>query len=392
MKINQVRAFTVESKAQSADYHLQAKGHWIVDTIIANPMSVYPEYKKSRTSWGIGAMRTVVVEIETDKGIVGIGASIGGPAACYIIEHHLKRFLLGKDPRDIEIIWDQMWRASLYYGRKGLAIMAISAIDLALWDVLGKMRKEPVFNLIGGKTKDRIPMYATMPRPDFAKKMGFWGAKLPLPYGPADGEAGMKKNIEIVAKARKQVGPDYELMLDCYMALNVPYTIELARRVEPYRVKWIEEFLHPDDYEGHSQVRAAVKSCLLTTGEHEYTRYGFRELITRRCVDIVQPDVTWCGGLTEVRKIAAMAAAYDILVVPHGSSIFSYHFVLASTSSPFAEFLVMSKGADRIVPMFGELFVDEPVPVNGYLELTDKPGWGVELNRKSTKLERPFPR
>jgi L-rhamnonate dehydratase len=385
--IRDLRAYIPASGG--ADYHDQERGHWIIDTPIANPMSVYEEYKASRASWGINALGTVIVEAELDDATVGIGASIGGEPACYIIEQHLKRFVVDQDPRNVERIWDQMWRATLPYGRKGLAIQALSAVDLAIWDLLGKLRGEPIYALLGGKTKDRLPVYATTIRPDIAKDLGFHGAKLPLMYGPADGIEGLKQNVASVEQARTAVGPDFRLMLDCYMALSVPYTLELVRALEPYNVYWLEECLPPDDYDGYTQLKAAVSSCLFTGGEHEYTRYGHRELIARKCVDILQPDITWVGGLTEARRIVAMASAYDLMVIPHGSGVFAYHLQYAFPNCPMAEFLMMSPGADQVVPLFGNLFVGEPLPSEGYLLLPDKPGWGVELNRGALELQRP---
>jgi L-rhamnonate dehydratase len=389
-KIREVRAYVIAPNEMGADYHNQQGSHWIIDLPIANPMSVYEEYRAQRTSWGINALGTVVVEVELDGGIVGVGCSIGGEPACYIIERHLKRFVEGQDPRNVELIWDQMWRATMPYGRKGLTVQAISAVDLAIWDCLGKLRGEPVYALIGGKTKEKLPVYATTSRPDIAKEWGFHGAKIPCRYGPADGSEGLKKNIAVMEEARAQVGPDFPLRLDCYMALTVPYAIKLARALEPYNLYWIEECLPPDDYDGYAELKAALTgTCLVTTGEHEYTRYGFRELIARKCADILQPDINWVGGLTEVRRIVAMAAAYDIPVIPHGSSVFSYHLQYAFTNCPIAEFLIMSPRADELVPLFGELFKDEPMPENGYVELTDVPGWGVELNDK-LDLVRPY--
>jgi len=299
----------------------------------------------------------------------------------------------GQDPRDVELMWDQMWRATLPYGRKGLTIHAISAVDLAIWDCLGKLRKEPVYALIGGKTKQKLPIYCTSSRADMAKKLGFHGAKIPLPFGPADGVEGFKKNVETIKNARESIGPDFPLMIDCYMALTVPYAIKLIKAIEKYNITWIEEFLPPDDYEGYAEVKRVVgDKMLLTTGEHEYTRYGFRQLIEKKCVDILQPDVNWVGGLTEARRIVAMAAAYDIPVIPHGSSVFSYHLQIAYPNCPMGEFLNMSPKADTIVPVFGNLFKDEPLPQNGFIELSDKPGWGVELNREELNLFRPYDR
>jgi L-rhamnonate dehydratase len=174
------------------------------------------------------------------------------------------------------------------------------------------------------------------------------------------------------------------------MALTVPYAIQLAKALAPYDLHWIEECLPPDDFDGYAELKRALTGiCLVTTGEHEYTRYGFRELIARKCADILQPDINWVGGLTEARRIVAMAAAYDIPVVPHGSSVFSYHLQYAFTNCPVAEFLVMSPQADRLVPLFGELFKCEPLPNDGVIELSEKPGWGVELN-DGLELNRPY--
>eukprot|EP00984_Skeletonema_dohrnii_P010144 scaffold3940_cov101-Skeletonema_dohrnii-CCMP3373.AAC.7 len=399
--IKEIRAYTFSSSSEEesggggADCHRQSSGHWIVDSDIANPMSVYAEYRDSRTSWGIGALGSVIVEVELDdeNKTTGVGISIGGDAACFIVENHLSRFVEGQSPVNVELIYDQMWRSTMNYGRKGIAIQAISAIDLAIWDALGKLRGVPVYELLGGKTKDKIPCYATTSRPDLAQEMGFFGAKFPLPFGPASGEIGMQKNIEMVKKWREAVGPTFPLMIDCYMSLTLPYATELARKCEPYNVKWIEETLPPDDYDGYSELKKAVKTTLITTGEHEYTRYGFKTLLEKKCVDVLQPDITWCGGMTEARRIVALSSAYDIPVIPHGSSIYSYHLQICFPSCPMAEFLVMSPKADSIVSFFGNLFLDEPLPKDGYVELPhDKPGFGVTLNREGLNMTRPYPR
>eukprot|EP00668_Euglena_longa_P017873 GGOE01022333.1.p1 GENE.GGOE01022333.1~~GGOE01022333.1.p1 ORF type:complete len:330 (-),score=49.80 GGOE01022333.1:134-1123(-) len=264
-------------------------------------------------------------------------------------------------------------------------------------DSLGKLRGEPVYMLLGGKTKARLPVYATSTRPDLSQKLGFCGAKVPLPYGPGDGDVGMRRNIEHLQELRRSVEPDFPLMVDCYMSLTVPYAIELARRIDrevPGGVKWLEECLMPDDYKGYAELRAKVGSLvMITCGEHEYTRYGFRQLLEQGCVDLLQPDVTWCGGLTEARRICALASAFDIPVVPHGSSVYSFHLQLSQPNSPMAECLIMSPAADSIVPYFGRLFTDEPLPRDGYVELdASKPGFGVTLNWDALDLRRPYAR
>ncbi|KAJ9455159.1 L-rhamnonate dehydratase [Diplonema papillatum] len=399
--VKEVRAYVMDSKAEEeqagggADCHAQAKGHWIVDTPISNPMSVYPLYKESRKQWGIDAIGSMIVIVELTNGMTGVGIAIAGEPGCYIVENHLSRFVEGQDPRNIELIWDQMFRSTINYGRKGLTIQAISALDLALWDVLGKLKNEPVYNLLGGKTKDKLPVYATTVRPDYAKEAGFVQAKVPLPYGPGDGDEGMDMNIEYLKEIRAKIG-NFPLALDCYMSLTVPYTIELARRIKeevPHGIKWIEEHLPPDDYEGYAEVRAKAGHWnLFTCGEHEYTRYGFRQLLEKKCIDVLQPDITWCGGMTEARKVCAMAQAYDIPVIPHGSSVYSYHLQIAYSNCPITEFIMLSPTADSVQPYFGSLFLDEPLPEKGYITLDPKkPGFGVTLN-PDAKLRRPYPR
>jgi L-rhamnonate dehydratase len=379
-KIVDVRAYVIGGKGEGGDYHSQAKGHWIVDTLMANPMSGYEKYKYSRTSWGIGVLGSIYVEIETDSGIVGAATSLGGLAACVLINTHFKRFLIGADPRNLNLLWDQMFRASMFYGRKGLPLAAISSVDLALWDALGKMHDEPVYNLIGGRTKDEIPFYCTGPRPEEAKRMGFWGGKVPLPHGPGDGVDGLRKNVAFLEKHREAVGPDFPIMVDCYMALNVPYAIELASACEHINIHWWEEVLHPDDFDGFKLLKQAHPTKRWTTGEHEYSRYGFRKLIEGRYIDIIQPDVMWMGGLTELLRVSAMAAAYDIPVIPHGSGPYSYHFVLSQPHSEFCEYVANSADGKSVHPVFGQLFTNEPVPETGRLTVGDDPGFGLIRN------------
>ncbi len=333
-------------------------------------------------------------EVELHNGIVGVGVSIGGPPACYMIEEHLARFVEGQDSNNVELIWDQMWRGTVNYGRKGITIQAISAVDLAIWDAVGKARNQPVYNLLGGKTKEKLPIYATSTRPDLSKKLGFKGGKIPLPYGPADGDEGMRKNIEHIKRVRASVGPDFPLMIDCYMSLTVPYTIELARRIDREvegGVKWIEEFLPPDEYDGYAEVKSKVSTTLLTTGEHEYTRWGYRLLLEKKAADVLQPDITWVGGITEARRVVALAAAYDVPVIPHGSSVFSYHLQFAFANCPMGELIILAPDADRVWPLFGDLFLDEPLPEDGYITLSDKPGFGVTVNPKiRATFVRPY--
>src|SRR5262249_15531590 len=184
----------------------------------------------------------------------------------------------------------------------------ISGVDLAIWDLLGKLRQEPVHALLGGKVRDELEFYATGARPDLAKKLGFIGGKMPLRHGPAEGEEGMAKNLQRLQEMREAVGPDFWLVIDCWMSLDTAYAIKFAKKAAAYDLKWLEEALSPDDYWGYTELRrAAPKGMWVTTGEHEATRWGFKLLLEMGCCDMIQPDVGWCGGLTELIKIAALA-------------------------------------------------------------------------------------
>jgi L-rhamnonate dehydratase len=386
--IRHVRAFV--NRGGGGDYHDQGQGHWI-DDHISTPMAIYPEFRASRQSFGIHLLGTLVVEIEASDGTVGFAVTTGGHPAAWIVEQHLSLFLKGAKITDIERIWDQMYRSTLYYGRKGVVINAISGVDLALWDLLGKWRQEPVYQLLGGPVREELVFYATGSRPDLAKGLGFLGGKMPLHHSPGEGEEGLKKNIEMLADMRSKVGDDFWLMYDCWMSLDLNYAVRFSGMANEYKLKWIEEALPPDDYWGYRDLRRqAPAGMMITTGEHESTRWGFRMLLEMECADILQPDVGWCGGLTELLKISALADSEGVLVVPHGSSIYSYHFVVTRHNSPFAEFLMMAPGADVVIPMFSPLLLDEPIPKNGRMQVPDRPGFGVRLN-PACRLDRPYP-
>ncbi|KAF2731583.1 nucleotide-diphospho-sugar transferase [Polyplosphaeria fusca] len=387
--ISHVRTFITQGPGSGGDYHNVHGGHWLIDSKISTPMSQYEQYRKSRTSWGINVLGSFCVQLEATDGSKGFATGFGGPPACWLVAEHFERFLVGQDPRDTNHLFEQMYRASMFYGRKGLPVAVISVIDLAIWDLLGKIRNEPVYKMIGGATRQRLNFYCTGPEPAAAKAMGFFGAKLPLPYGPGEGVEGLKKNVEFLQKHRESVGPDFPLMVDCYMSLNVPYTIEVVKATEHLNLNWWEECLSPDDTEGFELIKRAHPRMKFTTGEHEYSRYGFRKLIEGRNLDVLQPDVMWVGGMTELLKIAAMAAAYDIPVVPHASGPYSYHFVVSQANSPFQEYLANSPDGKSVLPVFGDLFLNEPIPTKGYLDVAelDKPGFGLELNPNARLID-----
>lgn len=386
-RIKAVRSYVIETLGVGGNYASRRPGHWIVDARQANPMSVYPNRTDLRTGAGEAAAG-ILLEIESTDGTLGIATGSGGIAACAIIEQGLAGLLVGADPRDVTRLWDQMYRSTLPYGRKGVALMAVSVVDLALWDLLGQMRGESVYRLAGGATRDRIAVYGTGPDPTVFQRRGFFGGKVPFPHGPADGREGLAANLRAVAAHREAVGPEFPLMIDCFMSLDVPYAVEFARAVQPYGLYWIEEALHPDDLEGYRQLKAAAPWVRWVTGEHEYTRWGFRDLIQHRAVDIIQPDLMWTGGFSEALRIASLASAFDVTVVPHAGGIYSYHFAMTQPAIPFVEYCITSPNGDEITSVFGAMFEGEPLALDGTITLTDAPGWGLELKRDAVQLKR----
>jgi L-rhamnonate dehydratase len=382
MKITSVRLVRVRPRTPLPSY-TPAADSWSTQNVeVANPMSIYPEYKATRSLFfpDPGKYDGFWVEISTDKGVKGYGS--GGAGGGGVVEGHLTKLLLGKDPFDIERIWDILWRSTMHYGRMGVTMNAISGVDISIWDLIGNALGEPVWRLIGGRTKERIPAYCTGNDIEQHVEFGFKRLKLAIPHGPADGREGMKKNEELVKRARAALGPEGDIMLDCWMAWTERYTIEMAQMLEPYRIYWMEEVLQPHDYAGFGRLRQAIKSTRIATGEHEYGRYGFRQLLEHNSAEIWQADVNWCGGLSELRKIGALAAAYDIPVIPHGGGLApaALHFIAATTNSPWAELFIPAPGGPRQVYSQWE---DEHRVTRGpegiYTEPFDKPGFGYDI-------------
>ena len=379
LKITQVRMVRTRPKRPVPSY-TPAPGSWsVIEAEVANPMSIYPKYKPKRSLFMANDLGPEAVEIKTDKGLTGIG--FGGPGAGFVIEKHLSKLLWEEDPFNVEQLWDILWRSTLYYGRKGLVVHAISAIDLALWDIIGKALNTPIYKLLGGATKERIPAYCTGNDTAQHIEFGFKKVKLAVPFGPADGREGMKKNVELVKRTREQLGLDGEIMLDCWMAFTESYAIELAEMIEPYRVYWMEECLPPDDYSGFKRLNSEIHSTRIATGEHEYTRYGFRLLLEYNAASIWQPDMNWCGGLTELRRIGALAAAYDIPVIPHGGwRGGGPHYILSTPNSPWCEMFLPPPGGPKEV--YGRFEEENNItrgPEGIYMRPSDSPGFGWEL-------------
>ncbi len=348
-------------------------GIWAKEGIMTRPYSMYPEERSE--GWVRTGIGEVAVKITCDEGVYGLGSAGGYKIiTADIIEHLLKPLILGKNPLEIEKLWDIMYKVSIPVGRRGAVIEAISAVDIALWDLMGKLLGQPVYQLLGGKVRDKLSVYATGPDVALHKRMGFRDMKIPVPYGPAHGKEGMRKNIEYIEGIRGEIGSEGDIMLDCYMGWDEEYTVSMAHALKDYGIRWIEEPLTPDNLIGYKRLRDILNpmGILITGGEHEFTRWGAYELLRNGCVDILQTDVWRSGGISELKKICAIASVFNTKVIPHEHGMPAYHISINSTVSPFAEIIVRSG--------YPRLFLNEPEPVNGIVELSDAPGFGYELN------------
>lgn len=382
MKITEVRTYPLRSLGNPPP-----KG---VGNPLVTPSSVFYEPQANRQPGG-APIAALIVQLVTDSGLTGVG-TVGAAAghALYTIQNHLKYVVLGQNPFDVEVLWERMFRESINYGRKGMVLEAISAIDIALWDIMGKATGQPVYNLLGGKTRSKIRayasrLYATEDLDALAAEaqhyldQGFTAMKQRFGYGPRQGLAGMRKNIDLVRTVREVIGPDVELASDAYMGWDVQYTIRMVRMLEDegLNLAWVEEPVMPDDIAGYAEIAAAVETPI-SGGEHEFTRYGFRQLIGEHAVDIVQLDVNRVGGITEAHKIWAMAAAYDLPVLPHAGQMHNYHLIISHMNSPITEYFPPPEGVPDGNELFWSLFVGEPRVKDGYITLPETPGLGLE--------------
>lgn len=335
----------------------------------------------------------LVVELESDAGLVGIGnAALAPQVTKQLIDLYLKPIVLGADPFNIEFLWQHMYRKTLAFGRKGVGMAAISAVDIALWDLLGRALKQPVFRLLGGRTKPSIPVYASrlysQPLEQLAreaqdyKEQGFPAMKLRFGWGPVDGAEGMRRNVELVRTVREVIGEEIDLMADAYMGWTLEYARRIIPLLEPYHLRWLEEPVLADDLGGYAALKA-VGRIPIAGGEHEFTIYGCRQLLEAGAVDVLQFDTNRVGGLTQARKIAGMAEAWSVPVIPHAGQMHNYHVVMASLNSPMAEFFPpvdVEVGNE----LFWQIFRGEPVPKNGHLDLDDNSvGLGLEIETKN---------
>jgi len=383
VKITEVRARVIEWRGQTAP---------LPPHFCTNPMDLVSPMLSRATMGTFTFHGWLLVEIATDAGLVGIGnAALAPRLSKQVVDLHLKPLLLGADPWDVEFLWQHMYRKTLAFGRKGIAMVAISAVDIALWDLLGKAARQPVYRLLGGRTKPRIPVYASRlystPLAELADEArryqseGYQAMKLRFGWGPVDGAEGMQHNVALVRTVREAVGEGIDLMADAYMGWTLDYAKRMLPRLEPFNLRWLEEPVLPDDIHGYAELRRAGR-IPIAGGEHEQTLYGFRQLLEARAVDYIQFDTNRVGGLSQARKIAALAEAHSIPVVPHAGQMHNYHLVMASLNSPLAEYfppVEVEVGNE----LFWYIFKGEPVAQGGFIDLDEgTPGLGLTVDEE----------
>ena len=349
-----------------------------------------------------GTQDALVVRVHTDAGLVGVGEVDSSPTvaravveapASHSLSHGLASLLVGEDPLEVERLWQKMYDGSIYFGRRGAAIHALSGLDLALWDLRGKAWGVPVWKLLGGAVRQRVPVYASVLMPETPQEalrraqglhaQGFTAAK--FGWGPLGRDAVL--DVELAAAVREGLGPAARLMLDIGLRWDAATAVEMVHRLEPYHLFWIEEPLHPDDYEGYRRLCAAV-TTRIAAGEEETTRFAFAELIGRGGLHVIQPDLSRAGGLTEGLRIARLAADAGIWCVPHAFSTSillaaSLHFVAATPHAPVLEYC-----EDRSPLSAGLCHERFEVGPDGCVGLPSAPGLGVTLNEAAVDKYR----
>ena len=320
-----------------------------------------------------------LIKITTDAGIIGNGLGHGGGIERATVEH-LTPLLLGEDPIDVERLWHKMWVPKLI-GRRGMTTRTISAVDIGLWDIRAKVAGLPLYKLLGGY-RDRVPAYIAGGYYEEGKGLPELAAEMEANVGMGARAVKMKvggvpiaEDVARVRTVRKAVGPDIKLLIDANCAYRAYEAVQLAKRVEAFDVFWFEEPVAPDDYEGHRRVAQAT-SIPIATGENEYTRYGFRDLIRYEAAAILNADAKILGGVTEFMKVAALAQAHDLDIAPHGSQDIHIHLVAAIANGLMLEFY-----RDTVDPMWGRIYRNTlSLNADGTVSPPDSPGIGAEVN------------
>ncbi|MBO54958.1 MAG: L-rhamnonate dehydratase [Dehalococcoidia bacterium] len=330
-------------------------------------------------------------EVEADSGEIGIGnAALAPPLVKEAIDRYYTPLIIGEDPFDYSYIWEKMYRKTLAWGRKGIGMTAISAVDIAIWDLMGKLVNKPVFKLLGGRTKEKIPVYYSKlysrSIPDMqseaeeAKKNNYQGYKTRFGFGPKDGMHGMRENIKRIEAIREVIGYDVDLMLEAYMGWNIDYSRRIIPKLEKFEPRWLEEPVIADDMHGYAELNRGP--IPISGGEHEYSLFGFRQLLDMQAVSIIQYDTNRVGGITAAQKINALAEAYQLPVIPHAGQMHNYHMTMSNTNCPISEYFPVYD-VEIGNELFYYIFEGDPDAIDGYLQLEESvSGLGISISDK----------
>lgn len=355
---------------------------------LVTPMSRYLEYRHPLSSW-FPEDTMCIVELETTDGLVGTGwCEDYCGASSAIIENHLRRLVIGASPLDRDKLWDQLYRSTMPYGQKGPALFAISAVDIALWDIAGKSSDAPVFDLLGGQVRDEIQVYAShlhfTNEDDFCAEAedyvtrGFRAMKMRFLHGPEDGIEGMHHNIHIVQLLRDTVGPDIEIMADAYGGWSLEYALRISRQLAPFDMKWIEEPLLPDQLSEYIEL-TRQSPVPIAAGEHIHTRFGFTPIINNRSLDIIQFDIGRVGGFSEAIRVCALADAAGLPVYTHAYGLPTLHLATAIRTCQMVEYFPIPVWSDESTDE-GPHFDGAPPPVDGVVTIPKTPGLGEKFS------------
>ena len=354
--------------------------------------SIFEDFESREEGW-FGPTFCTLVEIETSDGVVGVGTAGGfSGAAKSIVEDYLADLVIGEDIRDHERLWQRMYRTTVRFGRRGPAVSALSAIDIAAWDAHGISEGKSVVELLGGRTRVSAPiyisrLYALEDLDELAAEakgyvaQGVTRMKQRFGFGPQDGPLGMQRNTALVRAVREAVGENIELAADAYMGWDFGYTIEMAKRLREFGLSWIEEPLMPEQVDRYAELRLRLPWQRWSCGEHSYTKWDFAELIRLRATDILQPDLNRTGGLTEGRKIAALAETAGLPLVPHSNEAHNLALVFSQSPNvcPVVEYFPNVE-PDTGNELFWKLFDGNSVANDGSLEFpTNRPGLGISV-------------
>jgi len=359
----------------------------LADTEIASPMDAFPEHRRRRASW-YGSMESVVLEI-TAEDITGVAVTQGGHAVAAILARHLGPGLIGKNADDIEDLWEFCRRATLPYGTDGLASMARSAIDLALWDLRGRAHSLPIYALLGARPRD-LTVYASGNDVEDHRRLGFTASKWGIDIGPWSQDSVHEGGAQL-RLARQRTGNDRDLMVDAWMGWTRDFALEMAPLLEELRVEWLEEPLPPDaptrDLEA---IACALGRTRLATGEHAYSLREFRRLVDSG-VTVLQPDLAWCGGLTAGLRIAELASSSGVELAPHlGGAPWGLHLATASRAAERAEWYVGSAPGTGL-DTEPSVLQHRQFPTNGLIKANDGSGFGVDIDATALASYRADP-